>query len=171
VLDDDNDRFSDEFNTKARPHHGDAPRGVLTVEDRAQVAAHKAALVALLMASERPQNPQNASDHSASGDIADCADDLRCSAPTTPCSGCGTSAWFWCRDWPEPDTGRWLCGTCARRRAPSLDEVAAGLTSADGTRFDAEVTTADRLARFVLAAVTATREAPARRRDRRRDAR
>ena len=34
--------------------HGDAPRGVLTVEDRAQVAAHKAELVALLQAETGP---------------------------------------------------------------------------------------------------------------------
>ena len=54
VLDDDNDRICDEFNTKTRPLHGDAPRGVLTVEDRAQVAAHKAELVALLQAETGP---------------------------------------------------------------------------------------------------------------------
>jgi len=111
VLDDDNDRISDEFNTKARPLHGDAPRGVLTVEDRAQVAAHKAELVALLQAETGPA--------AATLTVSDAlgvfpgATIVRGNGPLPPglrCGRCNTSAWR-----PGATSGSVVCVKCHGR--------------------------------------------------------
>src|SRR5437879_62935 len=58
--------------------------------------------------------------------------------PTDTCLACDTSAWFLVADWPTPGTSRGLCRTCTSRPSPSLRNVAAGLSDADGTRLGAE---------------------------------
>src|SRR5438445_13594735 len=91
--------------------HYRAPRGTLTDADRASLRAHRDELLALLRAGDQPA-------------------DL--------CLACGTSAWFWCADWPVPGEGRWLCRTCSTRPVPSLHDVAARLCPAERRRLAAE---------------------------------
>src|SRR5207249_715135 len=66
------------------------------------------------------------------------------------CLGCGTMAWTWVADWPEPGARRWLCQTCRARPVPSLHEVAAGLTADERRQLEAEAAGGDPLARVVV---------------------
>ena len=108
----------------------DAPAGLLTPADREALRQHRDELIGLLS-----------------------AEAVRPPVSVEPCLGCGTSAWFWCADWPEPDTGRWLCATCSRRPVPTLHEVAAGLTADEHRLLEAEAAAGDPLAHRVLALI------------------
>jgi len=107
----------------------DAPLGFLTPADKEALRWHRDALLALLRAEERPEEP---------------------------CFGCDTVAWTWCPDWPIPGAGRWLCGACLRRPAPSRSDAAADLSEAEWSRLDAEAAAGDVLARLILATVSGT---------------
>ena len=70
--------------------------------------------------------------------------------PAHPCLACRTSAWLWLADWPEPGAGRWLCGTCSSRPAPSLAAIYGQLRPEDRERLQTDAAKGNRLARLVL---------------------
>src|SRR5262245_28732087 len=73
--------------------------------------------------------------------------------PTSPCLLCGTTAWQWAPDWPEPERGAWLCRTCAARPTPTLADVYATLSDEERRRLAAEAAAGDDLARDLLNAL------------------
>ena len=84
---------------------GDAPRGVLTAADRAQVVARKAELVALLRAEAEPAAPPLT--------VADALDTfpgarvVRGWRAGLTCARCGTSSWR-----PAAQAGWFVCVRC-----------------------------------------------------------
>ncbi len=70
--------------------------------------------------------------------------------PADPCLACRTSAWLWLADWPEPGAGRWHCGTCSSRPAPSLAAIHGQLRPEERERLQTDASKGSRLARLVL---------------------
>ena len=69
--------------------------------------------------------------------------------PANPCLACRTSTWLWRTDWPEPGAGRWHCGTCSSRPAPSLAAIYGQLRHEDRERLQTDAAKGNRLARLV----------------------
>src|SRR5437773_422423 len=76
--------------------------------------------------------------------------DQEAERPANPCLACRTSAWLWLADWPERGAGRWHCGTCSSRPAPSLAAIYRQLRPEDRERLQTDAAKGNRLARLVL---------------------
>jgi hypothetical protein len=109
------------------------PAHLLTPEDRAALTTHRDALLALVVA-----------EPAAAGAASPPPE------PSTPCELCGTTAWQWAPDWPEPGRGAWCCGTCMARPNPTLPELYQSLTPDERQRLATEAAAGDRLALHVL---------------------